>query len=381
MIKKIRSIFKAKILFLRPKKTDILIFDKMGHETLVDAIKLKKEEFSCCSTRLEDLNLFVLIKMILNGKMSYKSYLKQYIKLSNPKIVLTFIDNNLFFYLLKKDFPNIKFISVQNGFRFLNDSMLSVLNNSKIENNYYTSDYYFVFNNQMKRLMEQYINAKYIVSGSLKNNKFPMKTVDYKLNGNIGFISRFTQAIFKSLEKKNDNNVDYIVHKFSSKLLISTAEYCKKYNKKLSILTTRPAWIENEKNYYNTILKNYDFEYLLKEHELDSYHNLSKVDVLVSPSSTLGSEALGRGFKVLYFSEDQILGSNLGWPFVKNLQGPFFSNKFDYHNVEKMINYISKLPKEDWLNILDEYSDYTCAFDHDNSILKNLIRKTLHNYQ
>ena len=44
----------------------------MGHETLVDAIKLKKEEFSCCSTRLEDLNLFVLIKMVLNGKISYK---------------------------------------------------------------------------------------------------------------------------------------------------------------------------------------------------------------------------------------------------------------------------------------------------------------------
>ena len=46
-----------------------------------------------------------------------------------------------------------------------------------------------------------------------------------------------------------------------------------------------------------------------------------------------------------------------------------------------MINYISKLPKEDWLNILYEYSDYTCAFDHDNKILRKLIRKTLDNYQ
>ena len=62
---------------------------------------------------------------------------------------------------------------------------------------------------------------------------------------------------------------------------------------------------------------------MLKENELDSYRNLSKVDLLISPSSTLGSEALGRGYKVIYFSEDKILGSNLGWPFIKELQGPF----------------------------------------------------------
>ena len=176
-----------------------------------------------------------------------------------------------------------------------------------------------------------------------------------------------------------DKNPDYIVHKFSSKLLCNTAEYCKKYNKKLMILTTRPLWIKEEKNYYKNVLGNYKCEYLIKENELDSYHNLSKVDVLVSPSSTLGSEALGRGFKVLYFSEDKILGSNFGWPFIKDLQGPFFSNNFNYSNVESMLNYISKLSIQDWKKILDKYSDYTCSFDSNNNILKELIKKILSN--
>ena len=89
MIKKIRSIFKAKIFISRPKKTDILIFDRTGYETLRDAIELREGQFSCCSTRLEDLNLYVLIKTILSGRISYKFYLKQYIRLTNPKIVLS----------------------------------------------------------------------------------------------------------------------------------------------------------------------------------------------------------------------------------------------------------------------------------------------------
>ena len=45
------------------------------------------------------------------------NYYIEYIKICNPKILITFIDNNLIFYKLKKYFPNIYFISVQNGIR------------------------------------------------------------------------------------------------------------------------------------------------------------------------------------------------------------------------------------------------------------------------
>ncbi len=376
MINLIRLIFKAKIVFSAPRKKNILIFDRTGHETLVDAIGLEEDQFHCCSTRLEEFNLFVLFKMIINLQTSYKEYLKQYIKTSNPKIILTFIDNNLFFYELKKDFPKIKFVAVQNGYRFLNDEMLSKLHYSN-ETKEYLADYYLVFNKQIKRIMEEHIKAEYIVSGSLKNNKMELKEINYYSTGNIGFISRFTPAILNSIDKKNENNKDYIVHKFSKKILINTAEYCKKFNKKLMILTSKPVWLESEKKYYNNILVNYDYGFLLKKNELDSYRNLSMVDILISPSSTLGSEALGRGYKVIYFSEDKILGSNLGWPFIKELQGPFFSNNYDYKNVESMINYLINLNIDDWRQILLEYEDYTCAFDSNNNMLKSIVQKSL----
>lgn len=381
MIKKIRLIFKAKIFIWKPKKTDILIFDRTGYETLIDTINLNEEQISCCTTRLEEFNLYVLIKTIFSRKLSYKSYLKQYIKLINPKIVLTFIDNNLFFYLLKKDFPNIKFISIQNGYRFLNDEMLSTLHKCKTKKDYFSSDFYFVFNKQLKKIIEKFIDTNCIVAGSLKNNKLLIKKLNSNFTENIGFISRFTPAILKSVSEKNEKNPDYIVHKFSSKLLLNTAEYCKKNNKKLKILTTKPHLFNEEKNYYKNILQDYQYEYFIKENTYDSYYNLFKVDILISPSSTLGSEALGRGLKVLNFSEDKILGSNFGWPFIKDLQGPFFSNNFEYSNLERMINYITNLSVEDWKKLLNEYSDYTCFFDDDNKTLKSLIGKILKNNQ
>ena len=377
MLKKIRLILKTKFFFRKPKKKEILIFDKTHLEFFKNALNLKKERVGHLSTRLEDFNLNVLFRIIYNRKVSYKSYFKQYIKLVDPKIVLTFIDNNLFFYQLKKDFPNIKFISVQNGYRFLNDEMLSTLINKKVEKNYYSSDYYFVFNKQMKKLMEQYIKTECIVAGSLRNNMLFIKNPNDNLQGNVGFISRFTMPIAESVNEKNEKNPNYVVHKFSSKLLCNTAEYCKRNNKKLIILTAKPSLLNEQKKYYEKILKNYQYDYFIKENQLDSYYNLFKVDVLISPSSTLGSEALGRGLKVLSFSEGKILGSNFGWPFIENLQGPFFSNNYEYENVDKMISYIEKLSFESWRELLNNYSDYTCFFNYDNKMIKNLIKKIL----
>lgn len=373
MITKIRKIFKAKFIFSLPKKCTLLIFDKTGNETILDAIKYKNIKFSYCCTRKEEFNFFVLISVILKFKFSYKSYLLEYIRLSKPKVIITFIDNNLFFYELKKNFPKINFISIQNGYRFLNDEMLSTLKKKEFSNPSYSSDYYFVFNNQIKKIMEKYIKTKFIVSGSLKNNKTKVFTGHKQATNCIGFISRYTNAISNSLIEKNKLNPDYIVHLFCSKLLKNLALYCKKNKKKIMILTSKSNLKNSEKFYYKEILADYDYDYLYKENELDSYYNLDKVDMIVSPSSTLGSEALGKGYKVLTFSEDKILGSNFGWPYIKELQGPFFSNNYEYENLERMLNYLTNISNDDWKNTLKKFQDFTCAYDEDNKQLNEVI--------
>lgn len=377
MIQRFLQFLKAKISFSKPQKREILFFDKTGYSNLVSILKLKESQISCCCNRLEEFNLYIFFKILLRGKISYKSYLVEFINLTNPKIVITYIDNNLFFYKLKKIFPRIKFLSIQNGYRFLNDEMLATLNKRNPSRNFYSSDFYFVFNVQMKKIMEKYIDTECIVSGSLRNNHFKLDYSNNLMNGNIGFISRFTPAILKSLEKKDEKNPNFIVHNFSSKLICNVAKYCKKNNKKLMILTTQPHLLEKEKKYYSQVLGSYNFDYLYKKGEYDSYSNLYKVDLLISPSSTLGSEALGRNLKVLTFSDDKILGSNFGWPFIHELEGIFFSNNYKYENVEKKIDQIYNLSDEKWKKLLADYSDYTCFVDEDNQILKNKIDEIL----
>ena len=107
---------------------------------------------------------------MIGGDLSYKSYLINYIKLVDPVLVITFIDNQLFFYNLKEKFPKIKFVSIQNGVRFLNDEMLKTLHNVKNSKKKYKSDLYFVFSKHVKKIMEKYIDTKCIVVGSVKNN-------------------------------------------------------------------------------------------------------------------------------------------------------------------------------------------------------------------
>ena len=81
--------------------------------------------------------------------------------------------------------------------------------------------------------------------------------------------------------------------------------------------------------------------------------------------------------KVISFSEDKILGSNFGWPFLDDLQGSFFSNNYQYSNVEKMINYVLNLNNEEWNQLLTQYQDYTCHFDYQNKKLKKIISDLL----
>ena len=55
------------------------------------------------------------------------------------------VDNNIFFYELKKCFKDIIFISIQNGIRFVTGDILEILQKNKI-NEKYLVDYYLIYN-------------------------------------------------------------------------------------------------------------------------------------------------------------------------------------------------------------------------------------------
>ena len=117
LLKFLKLFYNSKKYWKGPFYKKIIIYDCHGANDLIKY--LPKNETFILHTRGEKINLriFILSLVKFNFSRSYKRYLLLYIKSINPKCIITFIDNNLNFYRLKKIFPNVVFISVQNGVR------------------------------------------------------------------------------------------------------------------------------------------------------------------------------------------------------------------------------------------------------------------------
>ena len=124
-MKKIFKLFKIKkIFFFPPKKTDIIIFDRTNSHIFKPY--LKNTKYDICDTKLESLNIFIFFVAVCKYKLKFNFfyYLIEYLKYTNCKTIITFIDNNINFYKIKNYIKNIRTISIQNGLRtefFFND--------------------------------------------------------------------------------------------------------------------------------------------------------------------------------------------------------------------------------------------------------------------
>ena len=120
MLRYLSFIFFSKKNLLYPKKKDVLIIDKLSGKKLLLLIKNKKIAF--LDIRLNEIFILILflslIKKILNPSLRLSQhYILLYIKSVNPKIIMTANDVNIFFWQLKKYFPQKKIIIFQNNYR------------------------------------------------------------------------------------------------------------------------------------------------------------------------------------------------------------------------------------------------------------------------
>ena len=149
IIKKIKNFYKIKFRFNLPISKKILIFDEMNSSILQNIIK---KDFSVLKVRDEkEIYFWIFLQQIIFFDFKFLTYCKNYIKFTSPKIIITFIDNNIDFYRLKKNFKNINFISIQNG----NRSNDWFKNANFVKSNNFICDHFFVFN---KNFLKKYQN-------------------------------------------------------------------------------------------------------------------------------------------------------------------------------------------------------------------------------
>jgi len=361
-------LFFSKKKISKPKKNKILIFDGTNCLPVLRSLKIYDIEKLCI--RGEELNFYIVLKtlqkkfyLILQPKLFWKEYIFNYIHIVDPKIVITFIDNNPFFYTLKKKYSSKIFISIQNGYRFKKGDIFGNLSIRSKQN--LACDYVFCFNKNVAKLYRKFIKCKTIVIGSLKNNL--TKISSKKKSDKILLISSYGLKS-ETIEKK---------------LIPILLIFCKRKNFKLLILGRTGT--QKEMSFYEELNNSHFFDFYNNQGQKDlhfSYNLIDNCNTIISLNATLGYEALGRGKKTIFlnFNNREINCKSYvtyNWPSKFSREGFNWLTVFNKKKILRKLEYISNLSNKKWSKKYKNQYNFIMPIDYHNKKLKNVIKKSL----
>ena len=380
-----KKLMNIKLVIKPPKTKKVLVYDSSNIQVFENL--LNKKDYNIFFNRYEELNLFILknaififIKKIFKFKSSSLSsiYVYEFIKASNPKLVITLVDNKLSYFLLKKRFPKIKFFLIQNGNSLID--FKEILSQNKKE---LFIDKLMTFNKIYAKEFSKYVKGKKIIIGSIKNNFVKIKK--YKTI-KVLFVSQFRkfrkhkkEVYVTSQDKKKYTWEDF--YQYEKKIIKLLAKFCINNDYKLSIA----GFYENkhgaaEKNFYNEQLihfPNLKWEVYNRIDIYSAYKLIDRSSLVVFIDSALGYETLMRNTKCVSFSVRKIKGRNFGWPKKLNQEGPFWINYFDETKCLKKLNHISQISQNHWKKLKNKYIKDLIFYNYKNTELSKIINKEI----
>ena len=320
-----------------------------------------KKDFNILKVRDDkEIYFWILLRQIIVLDFKFITYCKNYIRYTAPKVVITFIDNDIQFYKLKNSFEDINFISIQNGHRFENYSMFHDKKYTRY--NKLKCDHTFVFNKYYIKEYKKIINSNFHILGSFKNNLVRINKSSNK--NDFLLISQYS--------KTGDGNKN-----FQIKLLNFINLYLTTLGKKIHILLRGKNTLrQNEEiEFYKKIFKS-NCIFKKTSNWKKSYKILDKYENVIFIYSTFGHEAISRKKKVAIFAPSIKSDHKLyfGWPAPVQKKYDFFSaRKLNFKETKRVLNNIYKCNQTYWNNKYFKIIQDQLYYDKDNSKLKKLI--------
>jgi surface carbohydrate biosynthesis protein len=372
-------IFYSKFKFFKPKKKKILIFDQAG--TGLVKKYFSKNDIHILHTRKESLNLFVLIKNFIKRKFSSLDYFNSYIKLVDPKIIISVIDNSPIFYKLKKNSTQKKILIASTVRTPIHDFALFDLNKIETKRNNETSvDIIFSLNDAIGKKFQKFNVKKVITIGSFKSNYF---NFDEKKNIEVLYISSWASLPANHKVTHDVNFQEFNKHQI--KLIKNLSQYGKDHQIKVTILgKMKNDLAKDEFTFYKNIFYNNKWEFIESE-KANSYQVVDRSKVVITLNSTLGYESFSRGNRTLFFdvrSTPQSLNPlKFGWP-IRGIEkeGPFWTKENSYYHCKNMLNKLRKMNDTEWRNIHKKFQGLLMPRDKNNSIFKKKLSE-FYNFQ
>lgn len=360
----------------------MLIFDGIRPEVLMEYLRPWNPEV--LHLRREQFNMPVLLASFFRRGSRLDAYIDCFIEKVRPRLIVTFIDNNLGFYTISMRHPYVKTLFVQNGWRDNSHSVFGVYDDLDSETtSKFFVDYMLVLGSEISKKYSQCIGGESVIVGSIHNNlvckeKSPQQGV-------IAFVSQWRDS-----PGLNMRGVFHPFEDFWTKpdglVVQCLMQYAKIKNKRLMIISATTRHISEdfrrrEKAYFRDLMGS-EPEFLRPSGPCSSYHATDSADVVVAVDSNLGYESVARGNKTAIFpirghfvNNDSL---NYGWPGVFPDEGLFWTNNPDPDSFVRILDYLFEV---DDAQLREDVraSNFSSIMEYDpgNSVVRDTLERVL----
>ena len=373
--------------FASLKRKRVALVDASGISILNKYIPEK----DICIIDIERMNVFALLRMLVVGKKSLFAYTVSYIKIFKPRFVFTFLDNNVDFYKLAAIFPNTKFIAIQNGQRAnyanqLGFGFFDLLKNESAKNTL-SAHAICVLGTAAADQYTQFIEAKPVVTGSLKNNLIgnQIKPTDHF---DIVYVSQHAPFEIPNSEVRfffgNRSVTAAQFYTIEQNIVRFLAARSKQTNQSFAVLGKRTDSNSYEREFFVSAASPHPVQFISRASVASTYEFCNSASLIVATDSTVGFEFLARGKKVAFLSAridaiDHVLSqevhdTDFGFPLELGTTGPFWTNAANVSEFERVIGSVQSMSDAQWATAISPYNDVLMAYQPGNSAFIQMLR-------
>ena len=373
--------------FALPKGQQVALIDASGISILNKYIPEKNISI----IDIEHINAFVLLRMLVAGKKSLFDYTVAYIKIFKPRFVFTFLDNNVDFYKLSAIFPKVKFIAIQNGQRanYANQmgfGFFDLLKKESLDCKL-SAHAICVLGTTSADQYTQYIEAKPVVTGSLKNNLIgnQIKPTEHF---DIVYVSQHAPFEIPNSEVKfffgNRSITAAQFYTIEQKIVRFLAARSKQTNQSFAVLGKRTDSSSYERDFFSSAASPNTVRFIPRTSETSTYEFCNSASLIVTTDSTIGYEFLARGNKVVFLSgrinavsnelPRDVHDTDFGFPLELGASGPFWTNMASELEFEQVIRSVQSMSDAQWASAISPYNDVLMAYQPGNSAFIQMLR-------
>ena len=387
LIRRIQRLSARKIIWSRPRRRPVLLIDPSGIDILTQFIAIKDVEI----LDFEETNIWIFIRTILRMQFSTSAYVVAYIEMIQPKVVMTFIDNDVNFYKLKNLCPKTKFVAIQNGIRAnysgspslgFFDQLSIALNATEL-----SSDYLCVFGSASATQLTNFINTDTITVGSLKNNLFVASVNKRDVVSDVVLISQYPPFSVHDVSrriyfgKQSVSLLDF--YRIESTVAKLVAEYCSTHHLSFTVCGKRNSVDSDEQKFFADSIGLLPWSYEPRGSTYSTYEIATAAKIVVSVDSTVGQEFLARGKRVAFMSGRtqsadpvglaQTRDTNFGYPLDLPAKGNFWTNQATTTELTRILDYLQAVTDKEWATEIAPYNESLMAYQPGNPVFKKLL--------